>query len=479
MFSVGGLRRALFPEKPVPGSALATALEEQTRHGLAVLGLVALVQPLAGGLAYGALAIAHRLHLARGQPSDFMAEQLWISLPLFTAFGVMMAVAARTRMGGRYGGKVLVCIIIGMMTVLAWLEAPFRTDGGPSIMPFVLLIPTTIIPYRPLSAAVVSALGGLSYLAMVAAGPLSRALELEPRLLIAQDTLPLVFASVATTLAISTRVYAGRRTVILNRIEKDELAARNEAQAQQLARTNRELLEAQNELVRRRHLSVLGNLVAGVSHELNNPVGALGGAVDVLGRGMEKLEGAPTEAERGRALRAMRTAHESASAAAKRVQSVVRSLKLFARLDEADEQEVDLSECIEAALEVTAPGPSIHVERSFEAHRKVRCRPAHMNEVFRDLIANALEAMRGQGTLRLGTRVQDGELRASIEDDGPGVPPKLREQIFEPGYTTKGNGVGVGLGLATSLRLVEEQGGRIELASGPGGGAIFTVVLRV
>lgn len=472
------LGRALLPPLPPPGSEHARALETHTRHALGMLGLVGLVQPLAVLLSVGALYGLDRLGGLPSRPPPAVTPGIVPVLTSYWLVGLGLIGASRTERAGRAGATWLAVSLCGMMFGLAWLEVPFRVDGGPSILPFVLLFASTIMPYRPLVAGGVSVAGGVVYLLTTRFGPLERAVSEAERTLVFQTTLPFVFALAATTLVVSWRVYAAREAAILDRIERDTLSERNRRQAEDLAAANRELLDAQNELVRRRHLAVLGNLVAGVSHELNNPTGALTSAVDVIGRAVDRLEEPLDEARRTRALRAIRDAYGSAVDATRRIEQVVRSLGLFARLDEAVEQRVEVSECVEAAIEVLKSRlAGVRLERDYADGPAVLCRPAHLNEVFRDLLLNAVEATGPAGRVRLRTSFENGEARVAVEDDGPGVPPERRDAIFEPGFTTKATGVGTGLGLATTLRLVEEQGGRIEVGEAELGGAEFTVVL--
>ena len=347
-------------------------------------------------------------------------------------------------------------------------------------MPFVVLIGVTLVPFRPWSAVLVTlSVSGL-FIGAIANLPMSTDVSQEERLSIVQGTLPSLMALVVTVMVVSSAVHRGRLQGIRDQIERDALSEKNRTQAEALSRTNRELLAAQNELVRRRHLSVLANLVAGVAHELNNPTGALRSALDVLKRAHHVISGElehPTN-KIARALGALRNAEASAFEAAGRIADVVRSLRLFARLDEADEQDVFVADCVEAAIALLKPElDGLLLDRDYVPTSRVRCRPALLNEVFFELIGNAARAVRGRGKITVRIRNHPDTVRVSVVDDGPGIPPALRERIFEPGFSGEGRRVGVGLGLSTVLRIVDEHNGTLKVESSSLGGAELTVSL--
>jgi signal transduction histidine kinase len=121
--------------------------------------------------------------------------------------------------------------------------------------------------------------------------------------------------------------------------------------------------------------------------------------------------------------------------------------------------------------------PGITVVRDYGTLPELLCFPNRLNEVFMNLLVNALQAMGDSGTMTIRTRVEGTEAMLSFENTGPGIPEPILGRIFDPGFTTKGVGVGMGLGLAISYRIVHDHGGRIEASSPPGGGARFKVTL--
>ena len=227
-------------------------------------------------------------------------------------------------------------------------------------------------------------------------------------------------------------------------------------------------------------MAALGALVAGVAHELNTPIGAMAGSIDVIRRAAERLRTAsnPEEVERVREVIAKltRTTAESCG----RVEDIVRNLRAFARLDEAEAKVVDLHQGIESTLALLRhlTDRRIRVERRYGALPPLACVPSQLNQVFMHLLTNACQAIEGEGIITVATDLHQGKARIRVSDTGRGIPPGDLARVFDPGFTTKrGVGVGLGLGLSISQRVVSTHGGTIEVESAAGGGSTFTVVL--
>ncbi len=247
----------------------------------------------------------------------------------------------------------------------------------------------------------------------------------------------------------------------------------------------RELEESHGQLIQSEKMAALGNLVAGIAHEINNPIGAMSSALDIVGRAIERLQQQvdedgremAEEAELHRLIRLLETNNRNAIAAGNRVAEVVRSLKNFARLDEAEYQMADLREGLDSTLTLLRRdlGDRITVERQYGDIPKILCFPGELNQVFMNLIANAIQSVNGEGTVTIETSARDEGVCVSIGDTGTGIPPENLERIFDPGFTTHGVGVGVELGLSTSYNIVQKHGGSIEVESEVGRGSTFTV----
>jgi PAS domain S-box-containing protein len=257
-----------------------------------------------------------------------------------------------------------------------------------------------------------------------------------------------------------------------------------------LARANLELREAQAQLVQSEKMASLGMLVAGIAHEINTPVGAIRSMHDTLMRALSKLESTLTQEypevvtenpTLQTTLAVVRDANRVIENGAQRVTGIVRRLRSFARLDEAELKEVDVHEGLEDTLALIHHElkHGIVVRREYGDLPPIVCYPGRLNQVFLNLLNNARQAMEGKGEIVIRTFVRDDRVHIALSDNGPGIPPEHLGKIFDPGFTTKGVGVGTGLGLAICYQIVRDHHGEITVQSEPGEGATFTVVLPV
>ncbi|MBI2504663.1 MAG: PAS domain S-box protein [Candidatus Latescibacteria bacterium] len=256
---------------------------------------------------------------------------------------------------------------------------------------------------------------------------------------------------------------------------------------EELARANREVIRAQTQLMQAEKMAALGKLVAGIAHEINTPLGAIHSMQDTLVRAVERLR---TAVERDfpacrehpsmqQAFQVLQDAHRVIETGTRRVTDIVRGLRNFARLDEADRKEADLHACLEDALLLIHHDLKnrVQVVKEYGELPLVLCYPGRLNQVFLNLLNNAQQAIEGEGCITISTRCQDGEVHIAIRDSGAGIPPEDLPRIFDPGFTTKGVGVGTGLGLSICYQIVQDHGGHIEVESQLGKGSLFTVVL--
>jgi signal transduction histidine kinase len=291
-------------------------------------------------------------------------------------------------------------------------------------------------------------------------------------------------------------LYTAARILLERHRLVDELRRANG----ELARLLGELRAAQARLVQQAKMASLGQLVAGVAHEINTPLGAVISNNDLFLRAFDRLyetldeTGLLTDAsfqQTARDLDAIVHLAEVTRLACRRMTGIVESLRTFARLDEAEVKAVDLHEGIESTLVLIAHllRRGVAVEKHYATDLPpVECHPNQINQVFMNLMVNACQAIEAQaptgdgprGTITIETaRVGADRVRVSIADSGTGIPEEHLPRIFDPGFTTKGVGVGTGLGLSICYQIVEVHHGEITVESVPGHGARFTVVLPI
>jgi len=260
----------------------------------------------------------------------------------------------------------------------------------------------------------------------------------------------------------------------------DEIAKLNETlEARVEARTN-ELRDTQTQLMQAEKLKSLGQLVAGVAHELNNPIGFVHANLQLLDEYIQKLtdaqrDGGQTEKLREAIGKLLMRSREGTE----RVKQIVQDLRTFSRMDQADLQDADLHEEIDRTLAIMEPRlkNSIHVERHYGDLPRVRCYPGQLNQVFLNLLMNSCDVLVPEGTITVTSRRTADGVQLEFHDDGPGIPPEVRHRIFDPFFTTKEVGKGTGLGLSLSHGIIERHRGRIAVLSEPGQGTTFVIDL--
>ncbi|WP_305046632.1 sensor histidine kinase [Geoalkalibacter sp.] len=253
----------------------------------------------------------------------------------------------------------------------------------------------------------------------------------------------------------------------LRRLNRD-LEGKVAERTRLLEEKNQELLRAQEELARNEKLAAIGALAAGVAHEINNPTAIIRGNTELL-----LMELAPDAPGREEA--------EEVKKQTERIARITDNLLAFARRREPHEDRLEIHGLLEEIL-AQLPHQIIMTHLRVKRHYadevpRVKADAGQLRQVFTNLLINAVEAMAGEGLLVLGTEVREERLVVSITDTGPGITPGVREKLFNPFFTTKPNGTG--LGLSVSYGIVERHGGTIEVESEPGRGATFRVFLPV
>jgi signal transduction histidine kinase len=260
----------------------------------------------------------------------------------------------------------------------------------------------------------------------------------------------------------------------------DEIAKLNETLEARVEERTNELREIQGQLMQAEKMKSLGQLVAGVAHELNNPIGFVHANLQLLDEYVKKLadtqaQGADTTRTREAIAKLIQRSREGTQ----RVKKIVQDLRTFSRMDQAEIQVVDVHEEIDRNLAMMEPRfkNEVRVERDYGELPRVRCYAGQLSQVFLNLLMNACDAIEEKGTIRITTRRTPGGVRLEFADDGPGIPEEIRNRIFDPFFTTKPVGVGTGLGLSLSHGIIERHGGRIFVESEPGTGSTFVIEL--
>ena len=261
----------------------------------------------------------------------------------------------------------------------------------------------------------------------------------------------------------------------------DEIAKLNESLEARVEERTQELRDTQNQLMQSEKMSALGQLVAGVAHELNNPIGFVHANLQLLDEFIEKLVRAEhgdgdVEQIRDAITRLLTRSREGTE----RVKQIVQDLRTFSRMDQAESQMADLNEEIDRTLALMEPRlkSGVQIVREFGQLPQVRCYPGQLNQVFLNLLMNGCDAIgAGGGTITIKTREIDRGVRLEFRDDGPGISPEVQSRIFDPFFTTKEVGKGTGLGLSLSHGIIERHGGRFLVSSELGHGASFVIDL--
>ncbi len=273
-----------------------------------------------------------------------------------------------------------------------------------------------------------------------------------------------------------------------------------------LAQKNQALLEAQAALVQNEKLASLGRLAAGIAHEINNPIAFVSNNLTVIRREIQETLGILSLYQQGRPGLArsepdlaariasqeedldlaffqnnFRRLCDKAQEGLQRVRAIVNNLRDFACLDEAAFKEADLRASLESVLEILRSEigkKQVQVVMDWQPLPRVLCHPGKINQVFLNLLSNAVEACPTGGTITIRTATpRPREVVIDIQDNGCGIAEENLSRLFEPFFTTKPVGQGTGLGLAVSFGIIRDHGGTIEVESTAGKGSTFRIRL--
>ena len=262
--------------------------------------------------------------------------------------------------------------------------------------------------------------------------------------------------------------------------EKARLAKQFQDANLELQKAYGDLQMTHAQLVQSAKMASLGELVAGVAHEINNPLAFVLSHLDTVRRKLTQFESElprpwPSSAEQHWQLAAERL--RETKPGLERIRELVVKLRTFSRLDEGERKRVSMRECVDSVLTILGHRLKGHfqVETSFGQPDEIECYASLLNQAIMNLASNAIDAMGDAGTLRIATGAEGSMYSIVVSDTGPGIPAELRERVLEPFFTTKPVGQGTGLGLSITYSIVRKHDGTLELSEPAGGGTTATI----
>jgi signal transduction histidine kinase len=305
------------------------------------------------------------------------------------------------------------------------------------------------------------------------------------------------------TLTLNRKDELGEMAEVLNQMVLNlrNLNENLSKQVQWLRETKNELAQTQGHLIKQEKMAALGQLVAGVAHELNNPISFVYSNTILLKDSYAELhkllkfyedaEALPEQiAEQAEKIKqeidydfladditqALSDCHEGA----RRVRDIVLNLKTFSRLEDTELQLADISEGIDSTVKILGHlfrPDRVVLHRDYAELPKIECYAGQLSQVWMNLMTNAAQAMNNKGDLWISTAVEQSTLVVKIRDNGPGIPEAVAAKIFDPFFTTKPVGEGTGLGLSIVHGIIDRHEGQIQVQSTVGEGTTFIVTI--
>ncbi|MGA1790471.1 MAG: ATP-binding protein [bacterium] len=266
-----------------------------------------------------------------------------------------------------------------------------------------------------------------------------------------------------------------------------------------------EVKELQKQLIQADKMSALGQMVSGIAHDINNPTGVIHSNMvalseytavikdlliqyrGLLHKGRDK--GSSTEYSRIKAyeeqcdidyiLEDLDCLVEESGEAARRITQIVKDLRDFIHIDVGQLQLADLNQRLDVSLKLIKFNAKIKVIKEYSEIPPIQCNVQHIDQLFTNIILNAVQALGHKGEIKIRTSHTDGRIRISFWDNGPGIPEEIQSKIFDPFFTTKEVGEGTGLGLSICFKIVDNHGGKIWVESEPENWTEFFVELPI
>lgn len=234
----------------------------------------------------------------------------------------------------------------------------------------------------------------------------------------------------------------------------------------------KELKDTQVQLINSEKMASLGQLIAGVAHEINTPLASINSNNSIIAKIIKKIDDEEL-------VETLKEINELDREAVTRISKMVKSLKQFVRLDEADLQDADINKELDLTLNLIRHETKnkIEIVKNYAQLPLIKCYPNMLNQVFMNILVNACQSIEKSGTIIITTEYKDNNLIVKIKDSGRGIDKDKINKIFTVGYTTKGVGVGTGLGLAISEKIIQKHEGKITVNSELGHGSEFTITI--
>lgn len=290
-------------------------------------------------------------------------------------------------------------------------------------------------------------------------------------------------------------------------IEMQDKNIEIEKQHQEIEKAYAELKATQGQILQQEKMASIGQLAAGVAHEINNPMGFISSNLNSLGKylkrfaeyvesqdlilrslqnqenevGLDEIRKLKKSVKLDYLLSDGKDLIEESLEGAERVRSIVQGLKNFSRIDQAEFQDADINECLESTIRIAwnEIKYKARLNKDLGELPKTFCYPQQLNQVFLNILVNAAHAIEKEGVIDVKTWAVRDEIFISISDDGCGIPEANLARLFEPFFSTKEVGKGTGLGLSISYDIMKKHDGRIEVRSRLGEGTTFVLRLPV
>jgi signal transduction histidine kinase len=376
-------------------------------------------------------------------------------------------------------------LLIASMAMLCdnVMARDISTSTGYAIL--VMLVGVGILPFRPWQGFILGLMITLQYyFSAIYLPTLFEQAPITPKI----ESLMLLILATFLCTVIAMMIYLSRYILYRSRQKQAALRQSVAEHAEELEEVNRILRETQIQLIQSEKMASLGNLVAGVAHEINTPIGAVNSMYDTLFRTLDKLkrfaesELSTEQKDRHQLEKVFKVIDDSKKviqSGIDRIINIITRLRSFARLDEAELKTVDIHEGLEDALILAhyELKKNITVVKNYGDIPPITCFPSQLNQVYLNLLINGKQSIKTEGTITITTYCKDDKVYISFEDNGAGIPEENLDKIFDPGFTTKGVRVGTGLGLSISYKIIQQHKGEIKVESTPGKGSKFTIVL--